>query len=309
MNAPLPRVVVGPLGGTGVAEAIAALDGINAEIVRDLDAVPAALVGAPILVTFRWSDAWVVPGLRWIQSVSAGTEQFPLAALAANGTALTSARGIHEVQVSEHAIGLLLAMTRGIDVAARQQQTHTWKWSRSVELHGMTLGVLGLGTIGEGVARRGAAFGMRVIGTKAHPDGYTGIADEVFGPGDTIEVFRRADAVVITLPGGASTHKLVGRAELEALRGGYLVNVGRGGVIDEAAFIAAMGDGVLAGAALDVFSTEPLPADSPLWDLPGVLITPHMAGSSPRYGERLAALFARNLAAYRGEGEWENRVV
>ena len=173
----------------------------------------------------------------------------------------------------------------------------------------MTLGVLGLGTIGEGVARRGAAFGMRVIGTKAHPDGYTGIADEVFGPGDTIEVFRRADAVVITLPGGASTHKLVGRAELEALRGGYLVNVGRGGVIDEAAFIAAMGDGVLAGAALDVFPTEPLPTDSPLWDLPGVLITPHMAGSSPRYGERLAALFARNLAAYRGEGEWENRVV
>ena len=303
------RVVVGPLGGTGIAEAIAAVDGIEAVIVRDIAEVPAALGEAPILVTFHWSDTWMAPGLRWIQSVSAGTDQFPLAALAANGTALTSARGIHEVQVSEHAIGLLLAMTRGIDTAAVQQQTRTWKWTPVVELHGMTLGVLGLGTIGEGVARRAAAFGMRVIGTKAHPADYRGVAAEVFAPGETIEVFRRANAVVITLPGGDDTRNLVGSEELEALRGGWIVNVGRGAVIDEPALVAAMRDGVLAGAALDVFATEPLPADSPLWDLPGVLITPHMAGASPRYGERLAALFAWNLAAFHGGGEWRNRVV
>lgn len=303
------RVVVGPLGGAGIAEAIAAVDGIRAVIVRSPDEVPAALAGAPILVTFRWSDSWVVPGLRWIQSVSAGTDQFPLGALAGNGTVLTSARGIHEVQVSEHAIGLLLAMTRGIATAAVQQQSRTWKGTPALDLHGMTLGVLGLGTIGEGVARRAVAFGMRVIGTKAHPAGYTGVADEVFAPHDTIEVFRRADAVVITLPGGEDTRCLVGREELEALRGGWLVNVGRGAVIDEEALVAALRDGVLAGAALDVFATEPLPIDSALWDLPGVLITPHMAGASPRYGERLAVLFARNLAAFRGSGEWENRVV
>ena len=283
------RVVVGPLGGTGIAEAIAAVDGIEAVIVRDIAEVPAALGEAPILVTFHWSDTWMAPGLRWIQSVSAGTDQFPLAALAANGTALTSARGI--------------------DTAAVRQQTRTWKWTPVVELHGMTLGVLGLGTIGEGVARRAAAFGMRVIGTKAHPADYRGVAAEVFAPGETIEVFRRADAVVITLPGGDDTRNLVGSEELEALRGGWIVNVGRGAVIDEPALVAAMRDGVLAGAALDVFATEPLPADSPLWDLPGVLITPHMAGASPRYGERLAALFAWNLAAFHGGGEWRNRVV
>jgi len=303
------RVVVGPLGGTGIAEAIAAVDGVSATIVRSMEEVPAVLEGTAILVTFRWSDSWVVPGLRWIQSVSAGTDQFPLEALAANGTALTSARGIHEVQVSEHAMGLLLAMTRGIGRAAAQQSSRTWGWVPSVELHGMTLGVLGLGVIGEGVARRGAAFGMQVIGTKARPDAYRGVASAVYPPEETLEVFRRADAVVITLPGGDATRHLVGTAELEALRGGWLVNVGRGAVIDEAALIAAMEAGVLAGAALDVFAVEPLAADSPLWTLPGVLISPHMAGSSPKYGGRLAALFARNLRAFQGAGEWENRVV
>lgn len=308
MTAPI-RVVVGPVGGSGIAEAITAVAGVSVTAATDLAAVPKALADAAVLVTFRWSDDWVVPGLRWIQSVSAGTEHFPLEALAANGTVLTSARGIHEVQVSEHALGMLLAMTRGIGVAARQQEHRIWKWTPAIELSGMTLGVLGLGVIGEGVARRAAAFGMRVIGTKSHPGDYTGVADEVFPPEQTLEVFRRADAVIITLPGGAETRHLVGEAELEALRGGWLVNVGRGPVVDEPALIAALQRGVLAGAALDVFETEPLPADSPLWDLPGVLISPHMAGSSPRYGERLAALFARNLAAYRGEGEWENRVV
>ena len=131
----------------------------------------------------------------------------------------------------------------------------------------------------------------------------------MYPPTETLEVFRRADAVVITLPGSDATRHLVGAAELEALRGGWLVNVGRGAVIDEAALIAAMEAGVLAGAALDVFAVEPLAAESPLWKLPGVLISPHMAGSSPKYGERLAALFARNLKAFHGKGEWENRVV
>ena len=297
------------MGGTGIAEAIAAVAGVRATVVGDMAAMPAAVASASVLVTFRWSDDWVIPGLRWIQSTSAGTDQYPLAALAANGTVLTSARGIHEVQVSEHALGMLLAMTRGIGVTARQQGQSVWKWTPVAELSGMTLGVLGLGVIGEGVARRAAGFGMRVIGTKAHPGDYSGVAAEVFPPEQTLEVFRRADAVVITLPGGDATRHLVGEAELEALRGGWLVNVGRGPVVDEVALVAAMQQGVLAGVALDVFETEPLPADSPLWSLPGVLITPHIAGSSPRYGERLAALFTRNLAAYRGMGEWENRVV
>ncbi|HEX5630955.1 MAG TPA: D-2-hydroxyacid dehydrogenase [Acidimicrobiia bacterium] len=303
------RVVVGPVGGSGIGESIAAVAGVEVTVIKEKDAVPVALESAAVLVSFRWSGSWLTPGLRWIQSVSAGTDQFPLSELAANGTVLTSARGIHEPQVSEHAIGLLLSMTRGIATAVRQQHDSEWKWTRAVELQGMTLGVLGLGIIGEGVARRAAAFGMTVIGTKANPTAYRGAAVEVFPPERTREVFSRSDAVIITLPGGEGTRHLVGREELEALRGGWLVNVGRGAVIDEVALIAALRDGVLAGAALDVFETEPLPADSPLWTLPGVVISPHMAGASPKYGERLAALFARNLKAFQGTGEWENRVV
>jgi len=303
------RVVVGPLGGSGIAEAVAAVAGVEATIVDRRRDMAAALTGAPVLVTFGWSDDWLTADLRWIQSVSAGTDQFPVDLLVERGVTLTSASGIHEVQVSEHAIGLLLAMTRGIARAVANQQSHTWSRSPVVELSGMTLGVLGLGVIGEGVARRARAFGMKVIGTKADPSAYDGVAEEVLGPDGTLDVFRRAEAVIITLPGTPATSGLVGEAELGALDGGWLVNVGRGSVVDSDALVDAMKAGVLAGAALDVFEEEPLPAESPLWDLPGVIISPHLAGLSPRYGERLAALFEKNLAAYRGGGEWVNKVV
>lgn len=303
------RAVVGPLGGSGIAEAVAAVPGVDAEIVRRRDDMLPALPGVPVLVTFAWSDDWLTDDLRWIQSVSAGTDQFPDDALRSRGVVLTSATGIHEVQVSEHALGLLLAMTRGIGKAVANQQTSTWSRPEVAELSGMTLGVLGLGVIGEGLARRAAALGMRVVGTKRDPSEYSGVAERVLGSDGTLEVCREADAVVITLPGTDETRGLVGADELEALRDGWLVNVGRGSVIDNDAFIAAMRARALAGAALDVFDEEPLSPDSPLWDLPDVIISPHLAGLSPRYGERLAALFARNLEAYRGEGEWVNRVV
>ena len=305
----MTRVVVGPLGGSGIAEAVAAVPGVEAVIVRHRRDMADALPGVPIVVTFAWSDEWLSPDLRWIQSVSAGTDQFPLEALVERGVTLTSATGIHEIQVSEHAIGLLLAMTRGIARAAVNQRDRTWARLEVSELSGLTLGVLGLGVIGEGVARRAAALGMRVIGTKADPSSYRGVADRVLGPDGTLDVCREADAVVVTLPGTPETRGVVGRAELDALAGGWLVNVGRGSVVDTDALVEAMRSGGLAGAALDVFEEEPLPPESPLWDLPGVLISPHLAGLSPRYGERLAALFERNLAAYRGDGEWVNRVV
>ena len=114
------RVVVGPVGGSGIGEAIAALDGVEVTVVTEMEAVPAALEAAPVLVSFRWSASWLTPRLRWIQSVSAGTDQFPLEALTANGTVLTSARGIHEPQVSEHALGLLLAMIHLADGAVKR---------------------------------------------------------------------------------------------------------------------------------------------------------------------------------------------
>ena len=303
------RIVLAPVAGSGFVEALSAVDGVIEVATPPLDEVGAALSGIEVLVAFQWNDEWLVPGLRWIQSVSAGTDQFPLDALRDSGTVLTSAVGIHDVQVSEHAFGLLLGLTRGIGAAVRNQTKRVWEWPPVVDLSGMTLGVLGLGVIGEAVARRAKAFGMPVLGTKRSIDGYSGAADEVLGPEETLEVFRRSDVVIVTLPGTPETAGVVGAEELGALAGGFFINVGRGSVVDESALMEVLRSGGLSGAGLDVFGEEPLPEDSPLWSMPNVIITPHLAGTSPRYGERLAELFARNLAAFRGEGEWVTRVV
>jgi phosphoglycerate dehydrogenase-like enzyme len=305
---PVP-VVVGPLGESGIGAAFAEVDGIVPTMAGDFDEVIAALEQAEVLVTYLWSDDWLDSALHWVQSVSVGTDQFPVEAMAERGVVLTSAHGIHEVQVAEHALAALLAMTRGIATAVRQQEKRIWQWPPVFELDGMTLGILGLGHIGEGVARRASALGMHVIGTKRNPGGYDGAAAEVFSPSGTLEVCRRSDAVIVTLPLTRETERIVGRPELEALEGGWLVNVGRGPVIDHDALAGFMQQGLLRGAALDVFEVEPLPLDSPLWSLPNVLITPHLAGHSPRYGEKLASVFSRNLAAFKGESDWINRVV
>lgn len=303
------RIVLAPVAGSGFDEALCAVDGVIEVATPPLDEVGAALSGTEVLVAFQWNDEWLVPGLRWIQSVSAGTDQFPLDALRRAEVVLTSAVGIHDVQVSEHAFALLLGLTRGIGASVRNQTNRVWEWPTVVDLSGMTLGVLGLGVIGEAVARRAKAFGMHVLGTKRSVDGYSGAADEAFGPDKTLEVFRRSDAVIVTLPGTPETADVVGVAELEALAGGYLISVGRGSVVDESGLIDVLRSGGLRGAGLDVFREEPLPEDSPLWSMPNVIITPHIAGASPRYGERLAELFARNLAAFQGDADWINRVV
>ena len=303
------RIVLGPTSSQGFVDALEAIPDVASVTTGTMDTVGELLTDADVLVSFRWSDEWIVPSLRWIQSISAGTDQFPLEALDDAGVVLTSAVGIHAVQVSEHAFGLLLAMTRGLAPALRNEADQHWEWTRVIDLDGMTLGVLGLGTIGEAVARKAKAFGMDVIGTKRDPSVYDGVADEVFGADDTLEVFRRADAVVVTLPGGTETEGIVGADEMAALEGGFIVNVGRGSVIDEDAIVEALRSETIRGAGLDVFEEEPLPTGHPLWSLPNAIVSPHLAGASPRYAERLAALFERNLAAYRGDGDWVNRVV
>jgi len=304
----LTRVVLQPGIGAGTHDAISAVEGALTIVPADDEGVTDALAGADALVTVAWRDEWLVPGLRWVQAFSAGTEQFPASRLAEAGVVLTSGRGIHGPQVAEHAFGLLLGLTRGIAAAVRTQAEHRWEWPRLTELHGATMGILGLGVIGEAIAVRAAAFGMRVIGTKREPAGYDGVAEQVFGPEDTAAVCGRSDVLVVAVPGGEETEHLVGRAELEALGEGWLVNVGRGSVVDEAALVAALRDGTLRGAGLDVFEREPLPEGSPLWDMPDVIVSPHCAGVSPHYGERLAGIFEHNLHALRGRGEWVNRV-
>jgi phosphoglycerate dehydrogenase-like enzyme len=300
-----PGVVLHPRHPRGVEEALRSLD--ITLVVPDEDALPTAIGERGILVTFVWDELFL-PGLRWVQSISAGHDQFPHDLFSQQGIVLTSASGVHGPQVAEHAFALLLALSRGVAVATRNAVEKTWQPMMLHELAGATMGVLGLGAVGEEIARRAKAWGMTVVGTKRKPDGYDGVADEVLAPEHTGEVFRRADAVVSALPGGTATDGIVTREMLESL-GGWFVNVGRGNVVNETDIIAALDSGGLLGAGLDVFATEPLPASSPLWHHRRVVLTPHTAGFSPHYGRRLAAIVSDNLRAFGGEGEWRNRIV
>ncbi len=298
-------VVLHPRHPRGVDEALRNLD-IDLITPDDPD-LPAAIAQSGILVSFVWEERFW-PGLRWMQSISAGHDQFPYDEFTRRGVILTSASGVHGPQMAEHAFALLLALTRGVGVATRRAAHTEWKPMMLYELAGATLGVLGLGAVGEEVARRAKAWGMTVIGTKRNREGYAGVADAVVPPTDTAEVFRRSDAVVSVLPGGEHTDGLVTRAMLESLDG-WFVNIGRGNVVSESDILAAIESGGLLGAGLDVFESEPLPATSPLWHHPRVVVTPHTAGMSPHYGARLAEIVDHNLRALAGEAEWRNRIV
>lgn len=306
MNA--PHIVLHPRTPRSVAKAFATADDLDLVIPAIEDLVEALSV-ADVFVSSAWRDEFLQPTLRWVQSISVGVDQFPTDDLERAGVALTSAKGCHGPQVSEHAFALLLAMTRGIGLAMRNAEARSWRPIQGTELAGSTIGILGLGTIGNEIAMKAAAWGMEVVGTKANPADYSGVASRVFGPDETMRVFEIADAVISVLPDLESTRGIVTTDCLAALAGGWFVNVGRGTAVNETDLLWALDDGGLAGAGLDVFDPEPLSEDSPLWSHPRVVITAHSAGFSPHYGSRLMEIFRTNLGALTGRGDWVNRVV
>jgi len=304
------RAVLHPASVTGLAAELRQMSDIELIEAASNEEVTAALSdGASILLTYTWRDNFLTPSLRWIQGVGAGYEQYPLDQFEQADVTLTTATGVHVV-VAEAAFGLLLALTRRIADAVRAAQQHEWVIREGPEIAGSTIGVIGLGTIGEAFAKRAQGWEVELLGYKRNPDTYSGVVERVFGPGSLLDVCEMADILVITMPGSEETTHMIGAKELAALGAGRLINVGRGSVVDEQALIEALTNGALLGAGLDVFEVEPLPADSPLWDMPNVVITPHTAGDTPRYGERLAHIFRQNLRAFQGEDTaWVNRVV
>lgn len=305
------RVVLHPDRPPGVLDEVRALQERGlVELVdcADDDAVAAALAEpGSVYVGYRWRADFLTDGLAWVQVTAAGVDAFPLEDLAAREVVVCNARGVLADCVAEHAMATLLAMTRQVLASHDDQRAHRWVRRTSVELSQLTVGILGLGAIGAEVAVRARAFGTTVLGLRRSGAPVPGI--EVLTPDRLGELCSRADVLVCALPGDDATRDLVGAAELAALGPGWLVNVGRGSTVDEDAVVAALTTGELAGAALDVVRTEPLPADSPLWDVPGLLLTGHSAALSPRWGSAWAGLFADNLAAARGERGWTSRVV
>lgn len=267
------------------------------EIIEVLDEIEIAAGEFPTELVAR------APRLRWFQQWGAGAdwlERHPEAK--ARSFVLTNASGVHAVPISEHILAGLLALGRRLPQALAAQGERTWWRPESealAELAGKTMLLLGVGAIGRRTARLARAFDMRVVGVVSRPDRVVEEVDDLHGPGALTALLPDADALVLTLPLTPETRGIVGARELAAMKpGGVLVNIGRGGLVDEEALIDALRQGTPAGAALDVFEDEPLSERSPLWTLPNVIVTAHYAGLTPRYDERAAAIFLDNLERF-----------
>lgn len=303
------ELVLHPFHGPGLDDALARIPGASLITPASSEEVASVIEhGAQALVTFDWDDAFLGPELRWVQAISAGVDHFPIQSLAESGVVLTSARGAHTPAVAEHAVALLFALARGLGPAMRRAVRHEWSPELGTEVNGMTVCILGFGSIGSEIARMLQTLEAQVIGVRRNPEP-SPFAESVVGPECLLETCASADALICALPHTRDTTSIVGDAELEALGRGWVVNVGRGSTIDESALLRALEEGDLEGAALDVAAVEPLPSDSPFWDREDLIITPHMAWATDRLNPRLVDLVSANLAAYRGEAEWRNRVV
>ena len=244
--------------------------------------------------------------LRWIHSPAAAVHQLMFPELIHSDIVLTNAREVHGPVVAEHVIALIFALAKKIPGSVQLQQEHVWGqqllWDeipRVREVAGATLGLVGLGSIGRPVVRSAKALGMRVVAVREHPKKGGDGADVVLGPADINELFRQADYVVLAAPVTDSTKAIANAERLGLMKAtACLINVGRGPLVDEAALAGALRAKQIGSAALDVFPKEPLAADSPLWDLPNLLITPHTAALTDKLWERHYVLFSENLRRY-----------
>ena len=243
--------------------------------------------------------------LRWVHSTAAAVHQLIFPELVESHVILTNAREVHGPVVAEHALTLILSLAKKVPAAVRLQSKHVWGqeklWHEPPpprEVAGATVGIVGFGSIGRELAKRAAALGMQVRVTREHPEkGSEGIAlAAIYLPARLQEMLGVSDYVVIAAPLTADTRGLINATRLSQMKpDGFLINVSRGSLVDEAALIECLRQNKIAGAALDVFEQEPLPADSPLWDMDNVLITPHIAAVTEKMWDRHYALISKNM--------------
>ena len=294
--------------------------GIRCFELRSYDELQARIGDADVLVVSGlWRNELLdrAARLRFIQSISAGTDQYAREALRERGVRLASAQGANERAVAEHAIALMLALARQLPQARDNQARRIWRGMisdpalREDELAGKTLLIVGLGRIGSRLAALARGFGMRIIATKRNPAAGAGTAELVAGQDRLLELLPQADFVALTCPLTRETELLFGAAAFRVMKSSaFLINVARGRVVDEPALIEALQHGRIAAAALDCFWEEPLRERSPLWSLSNVLITPHSAGETRRYEDNVIELLLENLERlWRGERELKNQVV
>lgn len=328
-----------------VEQAVEELRSRGHEVVvcRDPECASREIADADIMICWRILPEIFANAkkLRWIQFGSAGIDHTLFAELLQSDVILTNLSGIHKAPVSEHVFGCILAFSRKLHTAVRQQVAREWNRrpfaEGCIELAGKTVGVIGYGRIGREIGRLAKCFGMRVLGSRrtvrpprvimsepgvilseakdlpaeilrcAHNDTTGEYAEEVVDASGLPRLISESDFLVLVLPLTSGTTALLGEKELRSMKpGSYLINVARGQMVDYEALANLLREGHIAGAALDVFSTEPLPAESELWDLPNVIITPHVAGATPAYSDRAFAIFKENLRRFEAGEEMVN---
>ena len=261
---------------------------------------------ARVTIAFFSHDAWPerapdffraatnTPALQWMHTMSAGVDSPVFASFLDRGVVLTNSSGENAAPIARTVMMYLLALTRDFPNTIRDQDRHEWNWRRWDELEGRTVAVVGWGPIGQEVARLATAFDMRPTAVRRHERGDEGVP--VRRLDELVAVAADHDVVVVALPLNDDTEGIISAEVLDAIGpDGMFVNVGRGELLDQGALTAALVDGRLGGAALDVTTPEPLPADDPLWDAPNLIVTPHNSGSTDLTGRRIARLFLTNL--------------
>ncbi len=244
--------------------------------------------------------------LRWAHTGSAGVGAALYPEMLASDVMLTNSAGVMGPPIAETVLGMALYFARGFDLALETVRRHEWAKeaiyepsSPVRELGGATMGIIGYGGVGREVGARARALGMRVLATKRTPAPAPEGVELLFGDEGLRRLLAESDVVVLTVPGTRETKALIGREQLALMkREAVLINIARGTIVDEPALIEALRQGRLRGAGLDVFAKEPLPLDSPLWDMPNVLGTPHVSAVSPLYWQRETELIVENLGRY-----------
>jgi phosphoglycerate dehydrogenase-like enzyme len=284
----------------------------------DYDKLPEELTDTDIFVGYslRPKQLKDAKKLKWIHSTAAGVAQLMYPELRDSGILVTNPSGVFSVPMAEHTMGLLLALARNFPDSVRQQDRANWSqqelWDKPqhlTEVNGQVLLIVGYGSIGREIAKRAKAFGVQIWAVTRSGEGDHAHAEKIFAATQLHEALPRVDYVVIAAPETAETKHLIGAAEIAKMKcGARLINVGRGSLLDEEAMIRALESGTLGGAAIDVAQTEPLPAESPLWKAPNLLITPHTSALSDRLWNRQAALLLELLERWFDGRELFNRV-
>jgi phosphoglycerate dehydrogenase-like enzyme len=237
--------------------------------------------------------------LKWVHISSAGVDRCLFPEIVQHPAVMTNARGVAAVSIAEHAFALILALTRGLPNAFRNQEERRWAPASLIEICGQTLGIVGLGRVGREVARRATAFGLRVLAVDLFPADPPEGVESLWSSERLSEMCAEVDILVNCCPLTPQTERMIGREQFARMKSlALFINVSRGRVVDQEALVAALEEGRLAGAGLDVVDPEPLPPDSPLWAMPNVILTAHCATSSQQLRQRLHDLFCENLRRY-----------